>query len=118
MSQQNIIKPYMVLEIADEIDTIDYFNYFLRNKKFIYLAIYETFNGFSVKTYLETLRLTIKLVTMQPEPLIIHFDFRINDKYILNDMIRPYFIDEAEFEICEKIRNLDNKLNWIKNQQV
>ena len=29
MSQQNIIQPYMVLEIEDKIDTIDYFNYFL-----------------------------------------------------------------------------------------
>jgi hypothetical protein len=118
MNQKKIIQPYMVLEIEDKIDTIDYFNYFLRNKKFIYLAIYETFNGFSLKTYSQTLRLTIKLVTIQPEPLIIHFDFTINDKYILNDKIRPYFIDESEFEICEKIKILDNKLNRIKNQQI
>lgn len=114
MKQKKIIQPYIVLEIEDKIDTIDYFNYFLRNKKFIYIAIYETFNGFSAKTYLQTLRLTIKIDTMQPEPLIIHFDFTINDNYILNDKIRPYFIDEAEFEICEKIKILDNKLNRLK----
>ena len=118
MNQKKIIQPYMVLEIEDKIDTIDYFNYFLRNKKFIYLAIYVSFNGFSLKTYSQTLRLTIKLVTIQPEPLIIHFDFTINDKYILNDKIRQYFIDEAEFEICEKIKILVNKLNRIKNQQI
>jgi len=103
----------MLLEIKDNETTTDYFDYYLRNKKFIYLAIFETFKGFTSKNNLDNLRLTIKVLAQNEKILITHYDFSFNDKYILNDLLMPYFIKENEFEICEKIKITSKKLSRI-----
>ncbi len=117
MNKTNTIHPYMLLEIKDFEPTHDFFEFLLRNKKYIYLAIFETFKGFTVESQMEKLRLSIKVLTDNPDPLIFHFDLSLNDRYMLSDLLMPYFIDESEFEICEKITKTIQLLDGLKLTQ-
>ena len=113
MSNTTFIKPYILLEITDNKETMDFLEFYFRNKKFIYLALIETFKGFTNKTYMDTLRLSIRVITDKKEPLLSHFDITINDKYVLNELLMPYFIQTSEFEVCEKIKIINQKLNRL-----
>lgn len=104
----------MLLEIKDLEPTHDFFDFFIRNKKFIYLAIFETFQGFTIESKKATLRLSLKIIAENPEPLIVHFDLSLKDSYMLSELLMPYFIDESEFEICEKITRTIQLLDELK----
>ena len=106
MRNQKNKKPFKTLKI--EGDYNDFQTFYDRNKKLIYDSIFDTLSGFVV---LDTKRLSLFVSSkIKDECWETEFNFKRNDYPILKRDLMPFYEQVEDYEMCEKIIKLHEKL--------
>ena len=110
----------IIRESIEDLTSKGPFEILEKYKRRFYLSIYEIFNQITKSTINDSYVMSVYLLGDNDTRLFpeINIEININDKSIIQNILIPYFIKQAEYNISFKLKELDAKLEAIQQEIV
>ena len=110
----------IIRESIEDLTSKGPFELLEKYKRRFYLSIYEIFNQITKSTINDSYIMSVYLLGDNDTRLFpeINIEININDKSIIQNIMIPYFIKQAEYNISFKLKELDAKLEAIQQEIV
>ena len=108
----------IIRESIEDLTSKGPFEILEKYKRRFYLSFYEIFNQITKSTINDSYIISVHLLGDNDTRLFpeINIEININDKSIIQNILIPYFIKQAEYNISFKLKELDAKLEEIQQR--